>query len=328
MLGLVAATTLLTVLTAWLLRRWITRPIEAILAAVDRVSQGDLHHRIPHVGPAELARLAANIEMMRDRTVSLIDEAVRARVALEQQGLAIVTLREELEPSTAQLPPSLSVAATLQPAAGVLAGDWYDVLALGEGRVALIVVDVSGHGPVPGIFALRAKHLLLAALREGYTPGAMLSWLARHVGDTEELFLTSFIGVLDTATGTCHYANAGHPPALLVTADGVQPLEPTGPILGPLSGSWQTREFTLSPGAMLVVCTDGLLEARGPGGEEYGEDRLVALLAGQRDATPDGIVDACVEAVREFTGGRLGDDLTLVAIALESVAARSPVSRL
>ena len=306
---------------ALLLRRWITQPFAALSAAVGRVADGDRGHPIPQPGPADLAALGGDVERMRRLIVSQLEAEVRAREALEQQGPAVVTLRTELLPSTPALPETVRFAGRLVPAEGLLAGDWYDLVVLGDDRVVLTLVDVSGHGPVAGVFALRAKSLLLAALRDGLEPGAALGWVADQLGDTGETFLTGVVVELDGRAGIGRYANAGHPPALLSTDRGVVRLGATGPLLGPLPARWETEQITLPESSLLVACTDGLVEARDGGDREFGMGRLRELVAAHDDACPTTLVDRCVAEVTAFAGGRLADDLTVVALARSGVAA-------
>jgi CHASE3 domain sensor protein len=315
--ALVAAAAM-TVASAVALRRWITRPFAAISDAVARVRDGDLHHRVAVTGgPTDLAALADDVDAMRARTVGLLDEATRAREALEQQGTAVVTLRAELAPTGAALPDPVVFAGTLHPAEGMLAGDWYDCLDLGDGRVLLCVVDVSGHGPEAGIFALRAKHLLQVAVRVTASPGEALCWLADHIGDTGETFLTCLLVEVDAVAGVGRYASAGHPPGLLLVDGEIRQLEPTGPLLGPLPGWWGTQTVVLAPGALLMACTDGLLEARGAQGQ-FGLRRVVHALTAPEVAGPADAVAAVMRAVTDHTGRQFADDVTLVALALEA----------
>jgi CHASE3 domain sensor protein len=310
--GTVVAGVVLTLLMTWLLRRWVTAPFTAIGAAVDRVTDGELHHQVPAVGPPDLAALAGNVDRMRSRMVGLLDESVSAKEALEQQAPAVVTLRAELAPTGGAVPATVTMAASHRAAEGILAGDWYDCVDLDDGRVGLLVVDVAGHGPIAGVFALRAKHLLLAALSDGLEPGEALSWLAKHIGDTGEQFLTALVVDVDTADGTVRWSNAGHPPGVVLDGERVERLEATGPLLGPLPGDWGTRRTTLARGASVVVFTDGILEARA-GDEEFGDQRLLAVLqAEQRD--PGRMVTAATMAVQAFADDRLCDDITLVAL--------------
>lgn len=298
----------------WLLHGWISRPIEGLSAAVERVAGGALDASIPHSGPAELAALGVNVDHMRHSLVEQLDEAKRARQGLEQQGPAVVALRAALNPPPKPLPGWLAAAAAFAPARGVLAGDWYDLFVLNEQRVAVAVMDVSGHGPQAGVLALRAKEQLGAALHDGQAPGQALASVAANLGDTGERFLTCFVAEV-AQHGTCRYASAGHPAALLITDSGTTPLEPTGPLLGPLDGSWHTAAVDLDLTSSLLVYTDGLLEARNDNHEPFETDRLDALANDHRDAPPAGLVNAVAQTLAAFTGGSFGDDLTVVALA-------------
>ena len=296
------------------LERWSARPLAQISSAMRNVTDGDLKHRIPAVGPRDIAGLGSDAELMRRRIVTELDGARRAEQALRSQGAIVSVLREELGPTKGALPPSLSMAAGFEPVKGVLAGDWYDVLGLDDGTVALCLIDVSGHGQSTGVFALQAKNLMLAGVRQLLEPGAVLSWMARALGDTGDSFLTAFVARIDPDTGTCAYASAGHLPALLTRDKGIVELGPTGPLLGPLAGDWATAEVALSPGSVLVVYTDGITEARNAAQEEFGDERLTAVVAARAGEHPTRVVSTCLDTVHDFAHGDAHDDLTLVAV--------------
>ena len=295
------------------LERWSARPLAQISSAMRDVTDGDLDRRIPAVGPRDIAGLGSDAELMRRRIVAELDSARRAEQALRSQGAIVSVLREELGPSKGALPPSLSTAAGFEPVKGVLAGDWYDVLPLDDGTVALCLIDVSGHGQSTGVFALQAKNLMLAGVRQLLDPGAVLSWMARALGDTGDSFLTAFVARIDPETGTCDYASAGHLPALLTRDDGMVELDPTGPLLGPLAGDWDTVRIDLTPGSVLVVYTDGITEARNAAKEEFGEERLMAVVAARAGEHPTQVVSTCLDTVHDFASGDALDDLTIVA---------------
>lgn len=304
----------LVVATSAALRLWGTRPLSEISTALREVSGGDLERRIPAVGPRDIAQLGRDAELMRRRIVAERDAAGRAEHALRASGAIVSLLRKELSPSGQALPPALTMAAGFEPVKGVLAGDWYDVLPLPDGSVALCLIDVSGHGQSTGIFALQAKNLLVAGARQIAAPGEVLSFLARALGDTGDHFLTSFIARIDPAAGTCDYASAGHLPALLTHDRGVGELGATGPLLGPMPATWESRRVALSPGSLIVAYTDGVTEARSRGGEEFGEERVRAVVAARAREHPTNVVTTCLDAVHDFAAGEATDDLTIVAV--------------
>lgn len=306
----------------WLLHRWISLPVEGLSDAVERVAGGALDTVIPRRGPAELAELGANVEHMRRSLVEQLDEANRARQGLEQQGPAVVSLRAALSPPPKPLPAWVMAGAAFAPARGVLAGDWYDVFVLDDDRVAVAVMDVSGHGPTAGVLALRAKEQLGAALGSGQPPGEALWSVAANLGDTGEQFLTCFVAEV-SQSGVCRYASAGHPPALLLSPEGAEQLGPTGPLLGPLRGQWHTRTFDLDQIQSLLVYTDGLLEARNDQREPFDHPRLDELAHAHRHAAPSELVNALAGALAAFTGGAFGDDVTVVALSRDRRDAQS-----
>ncbi|WP_308222649.1 SpoIIE family protein phosphatase [Frankia sp. AgPm24] len=204
---------LATVLTAS--RRWLLRPIGALQRAVNAVAAGRYDTRIPSVGPAEIVALAADVETMRAQLVRLVRQNQRSFEALAQQGPAVIALRDALTPSLLRAR-DVVLHGRVEPAQGELAGDWYDALDLPDGRVAVVVGDVSGHGAAAGVFALRLKQLLDAALTNGGPPAAVLEWVVDNLGDTDEMFATAIILLIDPRTGELQYVNAGHPDTLLL----------------------------------------------------------------------------------------------------------------
>jgi len=251
---------------------------------------------------------------MRRRILDEVEEAQRAREALADRGMIVLTLREELAaPAKPSLPPGVRMANRFAPAQGIVAGDWLDVVRLDAAHVALALVDVSGHGAGVGAFALRTKALTVAACQT-HEPGDALRWVADQLGDTGEQFLTGVVVRLDADTGVVRYASAGHPPMLLGGLTGITRLDPTGPLLGPVGGEWGTAEVDLGRGGVLVAYSDGLIEARNAAGEPFGIDRLADIVEDTQLDGPDAVADACIEAVQRHQASR-EDDLTLCVLA-------------
>ncbi|SNQ49684.1 conserved exported hypothetical protein [Frankia canadensis] len=200
-------------------RRWLLRPIGALQRSVNAVAAGRYDTRIPSVGPAEIVALATDVETMRAQLVRLVRQNERSWEALAQQGPAVIALRDALTPSVLRAR-GVMLHGRVDPAQGELAGDWYDALDLPDGRVAVIVGDVSGHGATAGVFALRLKQLLDAALSTGATPAIAVEWVVENLGDTEEMFATAIISIVDPGSGELTYVNAGHPDVLLLRRAG------------------------------------------------------------------------------------------------------------
>jgi serine phosphatase RsbU (regulator of sigma subunit)/CHASE3 domain sensor protein len=300
---------------AFLIRRWVTRPLDALGREVRRVRAGALDSPIQASGPPEIAALALDVDAMRGRIQEQLAESERSRQAVEQSAAVVLTLRSQLEPDVRELPEGWTVAGLLRAAEGVVAGDCYDLFAMPQGRLALVVVDIAGHGATEGILALRAKEVLRTALTSGQLPGEAMETVAAQLGDMgDEVFLTAFVAVLETANGRIHYANAGHPPAYIVREDGTTELGPTGPLVGLLSPGWGTAEATIGIGHNLCAYTDGLIETRNADNEFFGPERLVTLLEGSRCDEAPAVVKRCLDEVELFTPGGLRDDATIVVL--------------
>ncbi|HYX26659.1 MAG TPA: PP2C family protein-serine/threonine phosphatase [Thermoanaerobaculia bacterium] len=203
--------------------------------------------------------------------------------------------------------------------ANEVGGDYYDVMALPDGRLALMVGDASGHGMASGLVMAIANAILKTALDLDPTPERVLAVLNRTLcrTGTKRTFMSVFYGVLEPATGEMEYASAGHPYPLLRRADGrIEELGNGGFPLGirdPLP--LVTRRVTLEPGDLLVLYTDGLPEAVDSLGKTaFGYERIRAAL--EIGGTPQEVHDCILHAFDRHVGDEpLRDDLTLEVMA-------------
>ncbi len=300
-----------TAVAAVLVRRWIMVPLASLTAAVRRIRSG-LPAAVTPQGPPELRQVATAVDEMQRTISQQRDDAIRAREAIEQSAILAVQVRSELAGDLGDYPDGWTMAAGLRAAEGIVAGDCYDVSLISPTTIAIVVLDIAGHGAQSAVAALKCKELLKAALRSGLEPGASLSWLSEQEHGLGELFLTAFVAVLDTASGRGTYGNAGHPHAILATGASLERLGPTGPIVGPFVTTWQTGSMAVAPGGKLIIYTDGLVEARDHDRAFYGETRLIDLLQSLdcREAQP--VVDRILSDLDDFHPGRLVDDVTIV----------------
>ena len=313
--GMLLATLVVTVAGAAVVRRSATRPLDRIGNAVRDVRTGARHTSIPTTGPLELARLGADIERLRRQLNTEVLDAVKAREAVEQSASVLLSLRSQLQPEVEVLPDAWTAAGQVEPAEGVVAGDCYDLVRMSASQLGLVVVDISGHGAVPGVLALRCRELLRAALRNGLDPGESVHWAHDQLDDLgDETFLSAFVAVADLATGGLRYANAGHPPPIVCTSDLVVELSPSGPIVGPVDGQWKTAYTRLAAGDTLAVYTDGVVDVRRDDGEEFGVERLVDVVCRASYDEADVIVKRALDEITGFAPGRLRDDATVVLL--------------
>lgn len=312
-MGTLAAGIIIVLACGRLLTRWITRPVETLGLAVRGVAAGALDQVVPATGPPEVAELGRDVEAMRERLVVELGRTSTAQTALAQRGMVVLRMRDELAPAALDIHDGLHLAARFRPAEGVVAGDWFDVISLAPDRVVIALMDVSGHGATAGVFALKTKYLTLAALRDGLGPAATLQWVAAQLSDTGENFLTGVIIEVDLASQGIRYASAGHPPVLLANGTDLGELGPTGPLLGPLPAVWTEGSAALGAGATFALYSDGLIEARGADGHEYGVDRLRALIDSHRlRCDPEALAERCLTELDRFAVGTDHDDVTLV----------------
>jgi serine phosphatase RsbU (regulator of sigma subunit)/pSer/pThr/pTyr-binding forkhead associated (FHA) protein len=196
-------------------------------------------------------------------------------------------------------------------------GDFFDYMDLPGGRFGVALGDVAGKGPAAA---------LLTAVLQGIV--SALGTLDGDVGDMagranaalagrplDARFATAVFASL-APDGTLEYCNAGHNPPFLVRARDVTRLTAGGLILGPFQdATYMSEAVRLDPGDTIVLFSDGVSEAAGPDGREYGDDRIRAVCEATRGASPGEIVQALLASVREFTRGvPQQDDLTVVVV--------------
>lgn len=204
-------------------------------------------------------------------------------------------------------------------------GDYYDFFRLRDGCWGIFIADVSGHG-TPAAVVMAITHALAHAQPDAQTPPAqLLNYLNDHLVRSYTLggtFVTAFYGVLDPRRGVLTYSTGGHNPPRLAQDGKVHSLDRAGALPLGILASQRYEEATvqIAPGHMLLLYTDGITEALGPGRtgglqDMFGVERLDARLLSSRGAT----AAACLAGIRAdleaFTGGAAPtDDQTLVAI--------------
>ena len=253
-------------------------------------------------------------------------EAIGAQVALaidnarlyQQQKQFADTMQRSLLPRSRPVVEGLEVGEVYEQSSRVeVGGDLYDFLALDDGRLAVVVGDVTGHGVDATADMAMAKFVFRSLVREHAEPADFLS-AANDVICSEIAggkFISMSYVVVDGVAGTVVAASAGHPPPRLVLADGtVAGIPAHGLVLGIEPGQeYADVQVELPPGASLVLYTDGVVEARRDG-VLYGDERLDALLAARHDLPPHALAAAVAEDARAFAGGDLPDDVAVVVI--------------
>jgi sigma-B regulation protein RsbU (phosphoserine phosphatase) len=203
-----------------------------------------------------------------------------------------------------------------QAGAGVMSGDLLDVFRLPSGWLCCVVGDVSGHDVEASISALQTKFLLRTYLRRYRDPGQALEELNRQLIDHErpEEFVSLFVVVFDDEAETLRYSSAGHPAGWLCSERAPRALRATGPLLMMDAASrYRSIELPYAPGDLVVLSTDGLLEAR-QGDQFFGEDRVAGLVRRDWDMSTQVLCKTLIDEAVDFSAGPLGDDVTVLAV--------------
>jgi len=212
-----------------------------------------------------------------------------------------------------------TIAAQWRPAQGI-GGDCYDVLRFSDTRAGVSIADVVGKGLPAALLMSNLQAAVRAFATDGADPQSVCAsvnrLLCRNIASGK--FVTFCYAVVDTTAGTLAFGNAGHNPPILVRAAGtVDRLEPTGLVLG-IAPDWAYASGTraIGPGDRLICFTDGVTEATSPGGEEFGDDRLIALAVAHRAESADALAHRLADAARQWTAGDAQDDATLIVAAI------------
>lgn len=199
-------------------------------------------------------------------------------------------------------------------------GDFYDHFPLEGGRIGIVVADVSGKGVPAALFAMVSKTLIRATAMHGGAPNSTIEAVNAALCEDNDacMFVTTLYAVFDPHDGTLVYVNAGHPPPLLVHADGSSEfVEATGgAALGVIENlSFAQATLALRPGDTLLLYTDGVTESFDAQGVEFSAARLPSLFANERPTGVNDSVERVIRAVDAHAGtAPQFDDITCVAL--------------
>ena len=303
----------------------------------------DAYHQQVAESLASQAAVVLNNRLLNERQAQLLRFKRELEIGREIQ-LSFL-------PAQLPSPPGWELVAGFHPALEV-AGDFYDAFKLPHGSRVLVIADVVGKGVTAALFMAIIRSLFRALFQMNYYEAERLTvgpgnvpvepfpaldgealvnavrltnaYLIANHGDTYA-FATLFAAVLDPESGRLLYVNAGHNPPLVMAHNGEEgrtlraELAPTGPAIGLLvNASYRVEETRLQPDDLFFAFTDGVTESRNPAAEEFGQERLEAMLAAQ-GGTAAAALAAIEVAVREHTAGAEAfDDLTMMALRREN----------
>ena len=258
---------------------------------------------------------AADVEIAEELGRRAGAAVENARLYSERSHIA-QTLQTGLLPDALPDVGGFALAALYRPAGAesFVGGDFYDAFATERGWM-IVVGDVTGRGAEAAALTAQARHTLRTAGTLLGDPVAAIEPLNRALVGQSDLPICTVAAVLlvETPAGTvAHVVCAGHPPPLLVRAGEVRGVGARGPMVGAWGdAAWEAESVPIEPGDVLVLYTDGVIDAVGPSGR-FGEERLSETLRATRDA--DGVVRGVEAALQAFERGEQADDTAVLAV--------------
>lgn len=202
-----------------------------------------------------------------------------------------------------------------------VSGDYFDVIDLGERKLAVCIGDVIGKGMPAALLMSNVQAAVKAVAAPDMTPAELCARVNRVLAGNLAAgnFVTFFYSVIDAQTGEMTYTNAGHSSPILVRADGgIVRLEHGGALLGVFKNwTFQQERIQLQKGDRLLLFTDGITELKDDSEEEFGEERLERVAVRNREAGASALMERVLAAVNDFANGSFQDDVTLVVVAAD-----------
>lgn len=293
----------------------VQKLLEEVDAALDRMDHGVYGFCETCNDPIEPERLLA------DPTVRFcIDHLTPTQQRAFEDDMALAArIQRELLPKPGLCPPGWEVHYHYAPA-GIVSGDYCDIVPDSRGGFFFAVGDVSGKGVAASMLMAHLQAMFRALISVRIPLAEMMERASRVFCESTlpTHFATLVCGLADHS-GEMEICNAGHPPPLWLHAGAVAPQEATGLPIGMFCNtSFQSVRIRMAPGDSLLLYTDGAVETRNAAGEDYGVERLSALLARHTGTNSGTLISTCLQDVETF--GKRTDDLTMLAIRREACA--------
>lgn len=308
-----------------------------VALVVPLVSQGDLVGMI-NLGPrkgdqqysADDRELLSNLATQAAPAVRVAQLARRQEIEaqererIEQELRVARLIQETLLPNEVPVLAGWNIAAFWRPAREV-GGDFYDFITLSDGRLAIVIGDVTDKGVPSAIVMATTRTMLRTAAIESDSPGDVLQIVNERLSREipSKMFVTCLYAILDKNTGQLTYANAGHDLPLRCLHNEVKEMRATGMPLGLLPGmKYEVQETIIEEGESVLLYSDGLVEAHNTRREMLGFPQLAKIM--ERRASDESLIDFLINELARFTGPdwEQEDDVTLVT--LQRTAGHSP----
>jgi len=323
----------------WSVRR-ITRPLTVLTRAAAEINTGTFapealdtfRNRRDELGrlTKTFQNMMTEVQARREHLENLVAERTqelrlnnalldKANRRMGDELMVAHSLQQEILPKA--MPPHTAYSGNaLMAPAREMAGDFYDHFQLPDGRLGLVIADVSGKGVAAAFFMAITRTMMRAYAQKLPNASACIQLINDTISseNPHNMFVTLFYGILDPSTGEFTYTNAGHNPPILVRKNGdVEPLPLTGGVAVGVFPELEYEEnsLTLGVGDILFLYTDGISEAMNLEGETFNEDNLERVLSKGAGKPIETVVENVTLAVSEFVGeAEQSDDITIFVL--------------
>lgn len=305
-----------------IITRRIAKPLQQLFSCLDQVESGNLKalYKEDRLG-FDLNVLGQKFNQMLSKLNLSIEQAKIEKTAKElfKQELSIgQNIQKAILTTSLHHVGSYNFSYAFVPAMEV-SGDFYDVYKISEDKVLFAVADTAGKGISACLYSLGARSMLRALAKTGASLEIILSQLnEQFLEDAEKhgTFITAFIGILDIKTNEISYASCGHPPAYLLSKEGLLKISTGGIALGVnAQTNYKTEKLTLNVGQKLVIYTDGVIEASNKKGELYTAQKFENFLKAENGYSSSSLVQDVKHEIEKFSDAlELFDDVTILCI--------------
>lgn len=297
----------------------ITRNVNRMSRASAAIAQGNFSVRVNTKSKDQIGDLARSFDGMADSIQRLLLDTAR-KERLEGEIAIARTIQQKLLPPAAAELPGVTVLAHVQSVAEI-GGDYYDYLPTPDGRVAIAIGDVSGHGLPTGLLVAMAKAALVTLIDTGLAGSAIFSRLNDliHRSTDSRSYMTLALFLYDPASRRVELTNAGQLAPYRLSPAGIESRSlPSFPLGVSERTEFPTDTWQLASGDRIVFLTDGLVECRNPSGDLFGFERLERIVKREAAGDAAAIRDAILREIETHTGGAPPeDDRTLVIVTLD-----------
>jgi len=293
---------------------------------VHEVSAGNLNREVSVKTGDELEQLAFSFNTMTSRLREQIEKIARATIEKERMSIELdVAARIQTSMLPAKFPPfagrknDFDLFAEVYPAKEV-GGDFYDFFFIDDDHFAVMIADVSGKGIPAAIFMAIAKTLIKNNLKNADNPDIAMNNINQQLYNinSEAMFVTIWLGILQLSSGRMKFINAGHnPPFIKKGEDSFQLLQtPPDLVLAAMGDTqYRCREVRLDDGDILFLYTDGITEATDKQGHFFGTKRLLSFMDANAGLPPKQLLPALRACIEEYSdGAQQYDDITILAL--------------